>query len=234
MFSPVALARRLETVPTPVITDYGPDGRVELSGRTAANWVAKTASHLSDEVAAAPGDVLLLDLPAHWRTVALALGAWAAGLHVVVPAADADPADLAAGADVVATTRPEAWSSAPEVLAVDLSALSLRWPGEMPLLVRDWASEVRGGSDRLPGSDAAAPDSPALTVPLGAGAVTRTMADLARGGPDAPRRVLTDGDPTRIDRWLVPVLAAGGSIVLARRPLSAAEMVTERVEPLVG
>jgi len=43
--------------------------RVELSARVVANWVAKAANLLQDELDAGPGTVVRLALPPHWRTV---------------------------------------------------------------------------------------------------------------------------------------------------------------------
>ena len=53
--------------------------RTELSGATLANWVAKTANLLVDEVALGPGDTAGVLLPPHWQTAAVLLGCWSAG-----------------------------------------------------------------------------------------------------------------------------------------------------------
>ena len=74
----------------PLLTLYdgtfpGP-ARVELSGATTANWVAKSANLLVDALGA-PERVGLL-LPLHWQTVALLLAAVATGATPVVGSAD--------------------------------------------------------------------------------------------------------------------------------------------------
>ena len=92
----------------PLLTYYddATGERTELSATTLANWVAKTANLLRDDVGAAPGDRVAVLLPAHWQTAAVLLGAWAAGAVVTtdpagtVAAFAADPA-AAAGSDEV-------------------------------------------------------------------------------------------------------------------------------------
>lgn len=126
----------------PRLTWYGPDAeRVELSGRVLDNWVAKTSNLLQDELDAEPGTRLRLDLPAHWKSLVLALAAWQLGMEVVLTdgeaelLATADPGPAAAGGAV------------DSVLAVALPALAMRWPGELPSGVLDFAAEVRSHGD---------------------------------------------------------------------------------------
>src|SRR3954451_23158670 len=93
----------------PRVTWYGVDGdRVELSGRTLENWVAKTANLLVEEFDAGPGSRICLWLPAHWRTVTWLLAVWSVGACAVVPApgGSAQPAD--AEPHVVVTADPAA------------------------------------------------------------------------------------------------------------------------------
>jgi hypothetical protein len=74
----------------PLLTLYDGAARVELSGATTANWVAKSANLLVDGYGG-PEQVGLL-LPLHWQSVALLLAGVTAGARVVV---GRDPADLA-------------------------------------------------------------------------------------------------------------------------------------------
>ena len=69
----------------PRITYYDDAGgeRIELSTVTLANWAAKTANLLRDELGAGPGSRVAVLLPAHWQTVAVVLGAWWIGAEVV-------------------------------------------------------------------------------------------------------------------------------------------------------
>jgi uncharacterized protein (TIGR03089 family) len=54
----------------PRITHYDDvtGSRIELSGATLANWAAKTANWLRDELAVQPGDIVAVLLPPHWQT----------------------------------------------------------------------------------------------------------------------------------------------------------------------
>src|SRR5947209_13261290 len=107
---PALLRRLLAADPgRPRLTWYGPDGeRVELSGRTLDNWVAKSANLLVEEFDAGPGSRVDVRLPPHWRTVTWLLAAWSTGACVLVDPAGAagrlpDPAP-----DVVVTADPAA------------------------------------------------------------------------------------------------------------------------------
>ena len=127
---------------SPRLTWYGPDSeRVELSGRVLDNWVAKTSNLLQDELDAEPGTRLRLDLPAHWKSVILALAAWQLGMEVVFDDAEAE---------LLATANPgpgAAEGGFDAVLAVALPALAMRWSGELPSGVLDYAAEVRSHGD---------------------------------------------------------------------------------------
>lgn len=126
---------------SPRLTWYGPDAeRVELSGRVLDNWVAKTSNLLQDEFDAEPGMTLRLDLPAHWKSLVWALAGWQLGMELVLDGGSADllvtdAPDVGAGADFDA------------VVAVPLAALAMRWPGELPAGVVDYAAEVRSHGD---------------------------------------------------------------------------------------
>jgi hypothetical protein len=56
--------------------------RVELSVATTANWAAKIANHLVDELDIEPGSDVDVDPALHWTTAVVLLGAWSAGAHV--------------------------------------------------------------------------------------------------------------------------------------------------------
>lgn len=124
----------------PRLTWYGPDAeRVELSGKVLDNWVAKTSNLLQDELDAEPGMRLALDLPVHWKTMVWSLAAWQLGLEVVQGEADAA---------FLVTDRPGGPDGKYDaVVAVALPALAMRWPGELPPGVVDYAAEVRSHGD---------------------------------------------------------------------------------------
>ena len=62
--------------------------RIELSARVLANWVAKAANLLVDELDIEPGDQVVIALPTHWRAAywLLARGRWAPRSPWVRPA----------------------------------------------------------------------------------------------------------------------------------------------------
>jgi len=126
---------------SPRLTWYGPDSeRVELSGRVLDNWVAKTSNLLQDELDAEPGKAIRLDLPAHWKSFVWALAAWQLGMEVVFDGT---------AADLLVTDTPDDGAGAgfDAVVAVPLAALAMRWPGELPPGVVDYAAEVRSHGD---------------------------------------------------------------------------------------
>lgn len=147
---------------SPRLTWYGPDAeRVELSGRVLDNWVAKTSNLLQDELDAEPGTRLRLDLPAHWKSVVLALAAWQLGMEVVLDAAEAE---------LIATAEPDpaaAGGAFETVVAVALPALAMRWPGELPTGVVDYAAEVRSHGDFFMPHVDPEPDRPAVRTAAG-------------------------------------------------------------------
>lgn len=205
-----------EDAARPRITHYddATGGRVELSGATLANWAAKTANWLRDELDVAPGDGVAVLLPAHWQTAGVLLGAWWCG-GVVTP--DADGAQVAlCGVERVADAE-----GAGELAAVSLDALGAGVP-VLPPGVRDYASDVRVHGDEF----AAAPLSgTALATP---GVTVEQLVDAARsragdlGLRPADRVLCTDSWGWDTGGWdsqgwdpspLLTVLAAGASLV---------------------
>src|SRR4051812_49712532 len=79
---PTALAAILRTGATrPLVTFYDDASgeRVELSVATYANWVAKTAGLLQDELDLVRGGLVLVDLPTPWLGAGLLGGGPAGG-----------------------------------------------------------------------------------------------------------------------------------------------------------
>src|ERR1700736_4435664 len=62
--------------------------RIELSTVTFANWAAKTANLLRDELGASAGTKVAIMLPAHWQTAAVVFGACWMGAEVAIGAAE--------------------------------------------------------------------------------------------------------------------------------------------------
>jgi len=96
----------------PFLTWYDDaDGaRVELSVATTANWAAKIANHLVDELDLQPGDDAAVDPLLHWSTAVVLLGAWTAGGHVHFggpPTLDFTPDAMGLGLSRLVANQPD-------------------------------------------------------------------------------------------------------------------------------
>lgn len=224
---PGLLASALGSAPAqPLVTFYddATGERVELSVTTYANWVAKTAGLVQDELEVEHGDLVLVDLPAHWLG-AVWLGAlWSGGLVVTT---DADLADEAAlvvcGPDGV--QRYAGRADDVPVVALSLRPLGARFAEPLPTGVVDYGAVVLGQPDVFMPLDPVAPTDGAWRDADG----TLTQADLLAEASDAPLveqggRLLTDLNPcTRegLGTLLSPLLRSGGT-VWVRHPDDAA------------
>lgn len=226
---------------SPRLTWYGPDSeRIELSGRVLDNWVAKTANLLQDELDAAPGISVRLDLPAHWKSLVWALGAWQLGMEVVL---DGGPADLLATASPEDAASPGGGAGAGSfdaVVAVPLAALAMRWPGTLPAGVLDYAAEVRSHGDVFMPYAEAGPEMSALRLPGQEFTHGGLLTEFAAVRPEQENRAHQDGARilVRAAGGLAPVLAEalgcwerGGSIVLVHPDVEVTEhlLQNERV-----
>lgn len=209
----------------PLLTLLDGPARVELSGATASNWVAKTANLL--HAAGAPARVGLL-LPLHWQAVTLLIGATTTGATAVVAR---DAGDLA-GCDIAFVAAEHAAAALDacdgDVLAVSVAPLGGRLR-DLPAMVLDAGAELPSYGDVL--------SVPAREgrVELG-GAVVGPRAGL---GLRAADRVLTRLSPSSRDglaAGLLAPLAAGAALVLAPGdgPLDARAVAAEGVTASVG
>ena len=120
--------------------------RIELSTVTFANWAAKTANLLHDELGASAGTKVAILLPAHWQTAAVVFGAWWMGAEVAIGAAG--------GADIAMCTAdrlPEAddaVGTVGDVVALSLDPFGRSVP-DLPAGVTDYATSVRVQADRV-------------------------------------------------------------------------------------
>ncbi len=183
----------------PRITHYddATGSRVELSGATLANWAAKTANWLRDELDVQPGDTVAVLLPPHWQTAGVLLGAWWCGATVTGSSAGAQV--TLCGVDRIAD------AGSGEVAALGLDTLGLGI-AVLPPGVRDFASEVRVHGDTFtPGG--AGPDAETLR--------TAAQTRIAELGLAAGDRLLctTSWDRTVPGEVLLAVLAADASLV---------------------
>jgi len=192
--------------------------RIELSGRVLANWVAKAANLLQDELDAAPATTVGLDLPCHWRAFYWALASWSVGATVLV-------GPEAWRADVVVTTDPAVARGVAEdaglAVLVTMDMLARQNP-DTPADVVDEAKDLAGYGDVFTPWEEPSNDAPALDNGSGSGSGSGTAAYgevvVARPEWGAAPRVRV---PDRLDDALRSALsawAADGSVVLVRSP----------------
>lgn len=238
------LARQLASAAgRPLVTSYDDrtGERVELSVTTYANWVAKTASLLQDELGLTRGDRLLVDLPPHWLGPVWLGAAWSVGL-LVGPGGVPGPADaVVCGPDGVERYAGTGAGPAGEAADVPVVALSLlpmatRFRTELPAGVLDYGLVVWGQPDAFVAHDPPQPEDPAWVDDAG----RLTQADVVRlvtdgGAGEGAVRLLTDRDPLSRDGLaaLVEPLRTGGGTVWVANPApdgwdarAAAEHVT--------
>ncbi|MGI8308258.1 TIGR03089 family protein [Saccharopolyspora hattusasensis] len=142
--------------PKPLITHYddATGARIELSRATTANWAAKTANWLVDELDLEPGAPVLVALPAHWQTVGVLLGAWWCGAHITDDPQGAEVAFVPA-ADL------DRGKDAHTIAAVGLDALGAP-VRDLPGGVADYASDIRVHGDDFSPLSPVGGDTPAL------------------------------------------------------------------------
>lgn len=187
----------------PRITWYGADGeRVELSGAVLANWVAKTANLLVDELDVGLGTRVALRLPMHWKAATWALATWQVGACLVL---GDETADLSV------TSQPLGLGTE---VAVALPALARRFDGPLPAGVLDGTAVLAGHPDRFDPGETPHPKDRALVAP----GLEVTYADLAASVSAArPARRLRIARAELTADALVDLLAtlgSGGSVVL--------------------
>lgn len=192
--------------------------RIELSAVTLANWAAKTANLLRDELAAGPQSRVAILLPAHWQTAAALFGVWWIGAEVVLDGA-ADVALCTAG-------RLDEADSAVQDAAGEVAVLSLdpfgRPAPDLPVGITDYATSVRVHGDqispeRLPG--------PALAGRSVEQVLRECAESAAARHLTAADRVLSTGtwtSPGELVDHLLAILSVGASLVQVANPDPAA------------
>ncbi|MEJ8281508.1 TIGR03089 family protein [Pseudonocardia spirodelae] len=220
----------------PLFTHYddATGERVELSGTTAANWTAKAANLLRDELDVEPGSRVSALLPAHWQTATVLLAVWACGAELA-----GDPS----GADVVladaARLDRALGAGAGTVVAFSLDAFGRGLPG-LPAGVVDFATEVRVHGDDFVPWDPVGGDAPAWDGATGEQVLAAARERAGALGIGAGDRVLsTTGWDTAdgLRDGLLAVLAAGASLVQTVNPAPDAlvrRAETERVTLRLG
>lgn len=200
--------------------------RIELSTVTMANWAAKTANLLRDEMGAGPGTRVAVLLPAHWQTAAVLFGIWWIGAEVVL---DGD-------ADMALCTRDRLDEADDAVSGGEIAVLSLdpfgKPAADLPIGVTDYATAVRVHGDqivpeRVPG--------PALAGQSVAELLEAARSAAAAQGFTAKDRILSTAGwatPDELITNLIAVFAAGASLVQVANPDAGAQerrRATEKV-----
>jgi uncharacterized protein (TIGR03089 family) len=187
--------------------------RIELSTVTFANWAAKTANLLRDELGADAGSRVAVLLPAHWQTAAVVFGVWWIGAEVLIGAGD--DIHVADVAMCTAATLPEADAAigpAGEVVALSLDPFG-RPVAELPRGVTDYATSVRVQADQIVAERQPGPSLAGRSADNVLGWALDSAAAQAISGRD---RVLStaawDTDTRLVDGLLAP-FAVGASLV---------------------
>jgi len=199
----------------PLVTFYDDETgeRVELSVVTYANWVAKTAGVLQDELGLERGDRVLLDLPTHWLAPVWLGACWSTGL-VATADPDADSDLVVCGPDGITAY---AGGDRP-VVALSLLPMGQRFREPLPEGVIDFGAVVWGQPDAFVAYD---PPEAADTAWLGPGVTIQAqlIAEAVNHPWGAPgTRLLTDVPPCSEEglvAFLGPLVAGGGTVWVA-------------------
>lgn len=199
----MTLDRLLAGLPDPArpfLTYYDdPTGeRVELSGITTANWVAKTSNFLVDDLEAGPGTRVRIGLPTHWLRFVWVLSCWSVGAAVVDTAAD------------IGLSGPDLAADEPVKLAAALRPLGARF-AEPPAGFVDIGAEVPQHGDVFAAFDP--PDTDTLAVDLEGRRMTH--GELAASVDSSEERLLVEPGALKRDvDLLVAAGLGGGSLVV--------------------
>lgn len=186
--------------------------RIELSTVTLANWAAKTANLLRDELGAGPQTRVAVLLPAHWQTAAVLFGIWWIGAEIV----------LEGPADIALCTRDRLDEADDAVSGGEVAVLSLdpfgKPAADLPVGVTDYATAVRVHGDQIvperrPG--------PALAGQSVGEVLDAARSAAAASGFTRDDRVLSTASwatPDELIANLLAVFAAGASLVQVANP----------------
>ncbi len=220
----VALIQSIADDPRrPRLVCYTADGaRTELSGGSLANWTAKVAGLMRDELGLGVGDIAVVSARTGWQLAAVLLGCWWAGLTVTDAAPDAAVAFVDPGGD----------ADADEVFV--LSGHPLGAPAtDIAAHQRDFTTATLPQSDR-PGPPGDAGGGWVAIDAAGTAVTASALADAAHGAaarldhgtPGRPVLLSTvPWDlPEGVSRTLLGALAADGALVQCATELADAEL----------
>ncbi|MUL46818.1 TIGR03089 family protein [Mycobacterium sp. CBMA293] len=203
--------------------------RIELSTVTLANWAAKTANLLRDELGAGPGSRVAVLLPAHWQTAGVLFGVWYIGAEVVVGEPLPTDCDVAlCAADLIEAADA---TGAGEVVVLSLDPFGKPVPG-LPIGITDYATSVRVHGDQIVPERAA---GPALAGRSAADVLAEAQSGAATQGFTANTRLLSTapwGTADELVANLLTAFAGGASLVQVANADAAAldrRRMTEKV-----
>ena len=225
-------ARRDPASPLLTYRDLATGERMELSGASLANAVAKTAGLLRDELDAEPGAVVGVHLPLHWQRVVW-LGACAATGTVFAAEANPDECDVL----VVDRSHLVLAGTARDDVLVSLAPFGLPDRGEVPTGVIEAAVAMRGHPDVFVPREHPTESTPLLQETSGlltqGDVIDRAGEELTRRGVASDERfALIDPDPLADLLALAGPLAHGSSVVLVAHADSGDLSMTLREEGL--
>lgn len=182
----------------PLLTyyDMSTGERVELSGTTTANWVAKTSNFLVDELDADTMSRIRIGVPTHWLRFVWILSAWSVGAAVVDSGAD------------IGLSGPELEADERHRVAASLRPLGGRFASP-PQGFLDLGAEVQGHGDHFFASDPPTPQTLAIEVD----GVRRTHAELLTIAGNADRIAVEPGTIERDAQLIAAACLGGGSLV---------------------
>jgi uncharacterized protein (TIGR03089 family) len=193
-------------------------GRTELSTATLANWSAKTAGLLVDELGTSQGQVVEWRTRRSWQSVPLLLGTWWAGL-VVTDIDDAAVTEAIAGFIDEDDGSELKWGSAAENAYVASTHPFGLGSGELPDYHQHVSAAVLPQADRfIPRRPGVTADSAAMLTADGPISVAEILGRARRAGVGIgpSGRVLSVLDlslPDVVCDGLLGALAADGSLI---------------------
>jgi len=191
--------------------------RIELSAVTLANWAAKTANLLRDELGAGPASRVAILLPAHWQTAAVLFGVWWIGAEAVLGAGPADLALCTAERLDEADSLLSMTALGGEVAVLSLDPFGRPVP-DLPIGVTDYATAVRVHGDQIvpeasPGPALAGQSVDEILADCESSSAARELASTDR--------VLSSAswtEPRELVDGLLSILAVGASLVQVANP----------------
>lgn len=209
--------------------------RIELSTVTMANWAAKTANLLRDEMGAGPGTRVAVLLPAHWQTAAVLFGIWWIGSEVVLAAAGEEQSGMTE-ADIALCTRDRLDEADDAVSGGEVAVLSLdpfgKAAADLPIGVTDYATAVRVHGDQIVPERAPGAALAGQSVAEVLQAARNAAAAQGFTGSDRVLSTAPWDTPDELIENLISVFAAGASLVQVANPDPGAQerrRTTEKV-----